>query len=111
MFCLSGPEEESEALFEDYKTYAKNDKSIYKHLSLATYYSYKGDAQSAIKRLKALFEGGKLSFLDHPFFEIDPLMDGIKDLPEFKTEMKNIESKFWKKHNQIKTELRVKGLI
>ncbi|MCK4408325.1 MAG: hypothetical protein KAV44_11660, partial [Bacteroidales bacterium] len=47
-----GLREESEKYFNDYKDYAENDKSIYKHLSLAVFYSYKGDTKNAIEQLK-----------------------------------------------------------
>jgi len=42
---------------------------------------------------------------------MEPLVDNIKDLPEFKKIMNNIETKFWKYHKQIRASLEEKGLI
>ena len=47
-----GLSKESEELFNHYKEYAENDKSIYKHFSLAVYYSYQGDTKKAIEHMK-----------------------------------------------------------
>ena len=42
---------------------------------------------------------------------MDPLMDNIKDLREFKKIFSEIESKFWNSHKQIKDSLEQKGLL
>jgi hypothetical protein len=41
---------ESEKYFNDYLDYAENDNSICKHLSLAVYFSFKGDTENALIR-------------------------------------------------------------
>jgi hypothetical protein len=45
------------------------------------------------------------------FVQMDPLLDNLKDLPEFKKLSKKIENKFWENHEDIKTSLEGKGLI
>ena len=45
------------------------------------------------------------------FLEIDPLIDNIKDLPDFKNTLRDIENKFWKSHKQIKVSLEEKELL
>ena len=42
---------------------------------------------------------------------MDPLTDNIKDLPEFKKIMSDIETKFWNYHKQIKASLEEKELL
>jgi hypothetical protein len=42
---------------------------------------------------------------------MDPLMDTVRDLPEFKKILSELESKFWKNHEQIKESLENKGLL
>ena len=44
--------DEGKNLLEDFREYAENDLSIYKHSSLALYYSFKGDSEKAIEHLK-----------------------------------------------------------
>ncbi len=112
-FVLSkmGLTEESEKLFRKYKDYAENDQSIYKHISLAMYYSYKGDTEKAAEHLKLFSEEDNYFYWTLIFTEIDPLVDNIKYLPEFKRIFKNIERKFWRSHKQIKASLEEKELL
>jgi len=106
-----GLTEESDKYFDDYKVYAENDKSIYKHLSLASYYSYKGDTEKAIEEMKLFSEQDNYFYWIIIFIEMDPLIDNIKDLPEFKKIFNDIESKFWKYHKRIKSSLEEKELL
>ena len=106
-----GLTEESEKYFNDYKDYAENDKSIYKHLSLAVFYSYKGDKQKAIEHMKLFSQQDNYHYWVVIFLRIDPLMDNIKDLPEFKKILNDIEIKFWNRHQQIKASLKEKELL
>ena len=103
--------EESEKYFSDYKEYAENDQSIYQHLSLAVYYSYKGDTKQALEQLKLFSEQENYHYWIVIFTPIDPLFDNIKDLPEFREILDDIETKFWDSHNKIKASLEEKELI
>jgi class 3 adenylate cyclase/TolB-like protein len=107
----NGFEEESEHFLNTYKAYAENDQSIYKHLSLSVYNSYMGNTDKAIKHLQLFSEQENYHYWTLIFVPIDPLVDNIKDLPEFRKIMKDIESKFWNSHQQIKTSLEEKDLI
>ncbi|MBE9511381.1 MAG: AraC family transcriptional regulator, partial [Bacteroidetes bacterium] len=106
-----GLTEESEKYFMDYKDYADNDKSVYKHLSLAVYYSYQGDTENAIENLELFSQQTNYQYLIIPFLQIDPLIDNIKDLPEFKKILSDMEIKFWNSHKQIKASLEEKDLL
>ncbi len=106
-----GLTEESEKYFREYKDYAENDKSIYKHLTLAAYYSYKGDTEKAIEHLKIFSQQNNYHYWTVIFTQIDPLVDNIKDLPEFKEIMNDIETKFWNNHKQMKASLEEKELL
>ena len=103
--------DESKKYLKDYKNYAENDKSIYQQLSLATYYSYSGDTEKAIEHLKLFSQQDNYHYWTIIFLNIDPLMDNIKDLPEYKQIIGEIETKFWNGHNQIKISLEDKGLL
>jgi hypothetical protein len=50
-------------------------------------------------------------YLIIPFLKIDPLMDNIKDLPEFKRILNDMESIFWNRHKQLKASLEEKDLL
>ncbi|MGZ2371645.1 helix-turn-helix domain-containing protein [Ancylomarina sp. YFZ004] len=106
-----GLAEESEKHFNDYFNYATKDKSIYKNLSLAMYYSQKGDAKKAIKHLELFSMEDNYQYWILLFLKIDPLIDNMKDEPEFKLILNKIESKFWKRHKQLKKSLDKKGLL
>ena len=103
--------DEFKKYLKDYKNYAENDKSIYQQLSLATYYSYSGDTEKAIEHLKLFSQQDNYHYWTIIFLNIDPLMDNIKDLPEYKQIIGEIETKFWNGHNQIKISLEDKGLL
>jgi tetratricopeptide (TPR) repeat protein len=103
--------EESEKYFSMYKDYAENDQSIYKHINLSMYYSYKGDTEKALEHLRLFSKEDHYHYWTIIFVEMEPLVDNIKDLPEFKKIMKDIETKFREYHKQIKASLEEKELI
>lgn len=106
-----GYKEEADSCFEEYKTYAENNKSIYKDLMLAMYYVYKQETEKAIEHFRLFSEQDNYHYWLILFFNMDPLVDDFKDLPEVKKIFKKTEDKFWKKHRRIKTSLKEKGLI
>lgn len=106
-----GFKEESERYFTKYKVFAENDQSIYRHMNLANYYSYIGETDKAIEHLELFSEEDNYYYWILVFTDIDPLVDNIKDLPEFKKIMKKIDEKFWDYHNRIKSTLKEKDLI
>jgi len=111
IFSKMGLTEESEKFFMDYKNYAENDNSVYKHLSLAVYYSYQGDTEKAIEHMELFSEQDSYHYWILIFIPIDPLIDNMKDLPEFEKIFNDMETKFWKRHTQIKASLEEKKLI
>ena len=107
-----GRPEESEEYFQEYLEYAENDQTVYKHLSLAAYYSYMGDTAKAIEHMDQFSEQEKYPYWYILFFRMnDPLFDNVDDLPEFKKIHRKIEVKFWRYHKQIKDSLKEKGLL
>ena len=106
-----GMKAESDALFNTYLGYAENDRSIYKDLSIAMYHSYKGDTQKALEHLKLFSQQDNYHYWTILFLEIDPLVDTLKELPEFQQLMDAIEKKFWEMHEKIKGSLEGKKLL
>ena len=107
-----GYEEESQRYFQEYREWAENDQSVYKHLSLAAYYSYMGDTEKAIEHMRLFSEQENYPYWYILFLDMDdPLFDPVADLPEFQRILSEIKVKFWSYHNQIRDSLREKGLL
>jgi hypothetical protein len=75
------------------------------------YYSYHGDTENAVEQLKLFSQQSNYHYWVILFLEIDPLVDNIKDLPEFRKILSEVEIKFRVYHDQIKASLKEKGLL
>jgi TolB-like protein/AraC-like DNA-binding protein/Tfp pilus assembly protein PilF len=106
-----GFEEEAENYLSKYSEFVKGDDSLYKELSLAMYFAYKGETDLAIEHIELFSEEDNYHYWTILFLEIDPVVDQLKDLPEFKQIVEKIKNKFWKNHDQIKESLAEKGLL
>ena len=111
VYSKVGRKAEAEELFAEYKAYAEIDNSIYKDVNLSMYYAYKGNSTKAIEHLRMFSKEDNYFYWIVLFLAIDPLVDNIKDLPEFKALEKEIEENFWLRHNEIKSALEEKGLL
>jgi len=105
-----GKKEEAQEFINSFKNYADNDKSIYKHLNLAGYYAYLGDDNKSIEHMKLFSKEENLKYWVL-LFDSDPIVEAVKDHPEFDKVMGDIEKKFWKTHEDIKVTLEEKGLL
>ncbi len=111
VYANVGLKAESDKFFDSYLNYANNDKSIYKNLSLAVYYAYKGDTEKTLEQMKLFAQQDNYMYWTLLFLKIDPLIDPVKDKPEFQQLLQEIETKFWKNHQRIKGSLEEKGLL
>ncbi|HYX07612.1 MAG TPA: helix-turn-helix domain-containing protein [Bacteroidales bacterium] len=111
VFNKMGKVEKSATLFNAYKKYADNDQTVYKHLSLAMYYSFHNDETNALRELRMFAKQDNFPYWITLFLPIDPLVDNIKELPEFNEIMKDIEMKFQENHQQIKVSLESQQLL
>ncbi|NQU80356.1 MAG: helix-turn-helix domain-containing protein [Bacteroidetes bacterium] len=111
VFSKMGLKEESERMFSEYKEYADNDRSIYKHLSLACYYSFKGEIDQAIENMRLFSEQHNYHYWTVTLLKIDPLIDNIIDHPEFNNIMNALETRFWDYHKEVRAALEEKGLL
>ena len=75
-----------------------------------TYYTYKGDVNQAMEHLRLFSKEDNYQYWVL-LLETDPSVDLIKNLPEFKETMNDIETKFWNNHDRIKISLEEKGLL
>ncbi len=111
VYAYMGLNEKSEQLLDNYFEYAQNNQSIYKNLSLASYYSVTGNTEKALEHLRLFKNEDNYFYWLTLFLEMEPLMDHIKDHPEFKKINKELIDKFWDYHAEIRTSLKEKKLI
>lgn len=102
---------ESKKYLENYMIDAKNNYSIYRDLNLSLMYSYQGDTEKAIEHLRLFAEQDNYYYWIILFVKIEPLIDNLKNNPEYMKLLNDIEVKFWKKHKQIKASLEEKQLL
>lgn len=109
VFLKMGQKEEVGPLIQDYKKFVDEDRSVYKHLELSSYYVFENNAKKALGELKIFSNEDK-----YPFwvllFDTDPQLDPIRSTPEFQQVMTGIKDKFWKYHDAIQADLELKGL-
>ena len=110
VFSKLGKQQEAAKYLDDFKEFADNDESNYKHLMFAGYYSYLQNTQESLKHLK-LFAQQDYFYWIVLFLETDPIMDPIADDPEYKKIMADIRDKFWDRHDEIKASLTDQGLL
>lgn len=111
VYSKMGFGEEGEKLMEEFRNYAENDHSIYKHSSLALFYSYEGEIEKAIEHLKLFSKENHYFYWTVLFMPIEPMFDNIIQLPEFKSATIQIEDNFQSWHQEIANSLQQKGLI
>jgi TolB-like protein/AraC-like DNA-binding protein len=110
VFSKMGFKEKSAELLNSYKKFADNDKSIYRNINLAVYYSYLGDVPKTIEHLQ-LFSSEENYAYWVLWHGMDTAFDPMKNNPEFQKAMRSVETKFWNTHKKIKVTLEEKRLI
>lgn len=106
-----GRHEQAKELFAGYLEFLETNDSVYKPLGYATYYAYLGDKALALEYLKTFSKQDYIQYWVILFLDQDPIVDGIKDNPEFQAAVKEIHQRFWKNHEVLKAELSEKGLL
>lgn len=106
-----GMEEEAAKYLEGFRDYANNDPSIYRELNLSMLAAFNGEEEKAVEHLKLFSQKENYHYWILLFYEMDPIINPLKDQPAFQSTMKKIETKFWERHQQIKRKLKEQGLI
>jgi TolB-like protein/AraC-like DNA-binding protein len=106
-----GRKEEAKKYFDRFLLYAEQDHSLYRNLSISAYYAYHGDTVQALNYMELFTNESDFQYWILLFFEMDPLVDHISQLPEFKVLFKKITSTFWDQHEAIRSSLEKQGLI
>ncbi len=105
-----GLKDDAAKFVTSFKDFSDRDQTIYKHMHLALYYLYQRNAQQALEHLKLFAKEDNYQYWILLLPE-DPIVDPIRNHPEFKKVIQTIETKFWDKHKEIRTSLEEKGLL
>ncbi len=97
-----GKRGEAKAYYDSHLVYSENDQSLYKELSLSSYYATVGDIEKAMDYFKAFSEQDNYQYWLVLFLEKDPILLQMKDHPDFKSTIKKINDKFWSEHEEIR---------
>ncbi|MDB4293575.1 AraC family transcriptional regulator, partial [Maribacter sp.] len=105
-----GLDREAENLFNDFSTYCEEDNSSYRSVNLVWKYAYEGKINQAIEQLKIFSEVGNYLYW-FLLIEDDPLINPLKNHPEFENIMQKIKDQFWQNQAQLRTSLEEKELL
>lgn len=106
-----GRETEAARFLDSFNVYTHVDHSIYKPLNQATAEAYRGNTEAAIDFLGAFSAEDHFHYWVLLFLERDPLMDGVKVDRRFRKIMQELESTFWKRHEETRRRLKGENLI
>ena len=98
-------------LMETFRRFGEADESIYKHLNLTAYYAYTDEPDRALEEFEKFAVQENFQYWIILLIEDEPLIENIKDRPEFKRILKQLKANFWNKHKEIKTDLQQQGLL
>ncbi len=105
-----GQTQKGKEFIENYRQYLDSDQTAYKELGLAMYYFHRGEVSRAMTHFRSFAQEDNIQYWIILFLQDDPMVDHVKDLPEFKQIMAEIDTKFWRTHQKILEELEEKGI-
>ncbi|MBT8323343.1 MAG: AraC family transcriptional regulator, partial [Eudoraea sp.] len=106
-----GLEEEAAAFYASYAAYCDKDESIYRSASTAGKYAQEGEYDKAIEQLKIFANQDNYQYWILLFMEKDPILEPLKQHPEFEGVMTKIKTRFWENQAKLKSSLEEKGLL
>lgn len=97
-----GANEKAAEYANRFKAFADADQTMYKDLHLASYASFTGDQQEAMRLFKTFAkEQDNFLYWIH-FMRGDPMLERLNTHSEFDETMALVERKFWSKHQEMK---------
>jgi TolB-like protein/AraC-like DNA-binding protein len=97
-----GEKKKGEDFIRQFKDYADQNRTMYKDLHLATYYAYEGDTNKGMELFKRFAKEQDNFLYWLLLMRTDPMTANLKKHPDFDAAMKEIETKYWKKHEELK---------
>lgn len=110
VYAQMGEEKLADEYRKKFKEFAdSNQSSIYLHLFRGLYFSNTGETKKAIEELDLFSKENNFQYWVL-LVEDDPLVDPLKNIPEFKVVIEKIKKRFWDNHKKIRDDLEDKGL-
>lgn len=105
-----GMEQKGKEFIESCREFFENNETVYRELVFAMYYFHIGETAKGMDFLRQFSKEDNIQFWIILFLTMDPILDDIKHLPEFKKIMNEIESKFWRNNQKIQEKLEEEGI-
>lgn len=106
-----GKMEEGRRYIDSYRGYLETDQTAYKNLGLTMYYVHEGEFEKALTHFRLFAKEDHIQYWVILFLNKDPIVDEIKNNPEFKKIWAGVEEKFWGNNAEIRTRLEEQGLL
>jgi TolB-like protein/AraC-like DNA-binding protein len=97
-----GQKEKAQWFLKEYQRYAESNLTMYKDLHLATLLAYQGQTDEAMKLFKRFAKEQDNFLYWLLLMPTDPTVSNLQKHPDFAAVMKDIERKYWKKHEEMK---------
>jgi TolB-like protein/AraC-like DNA-binding protein/Tfp pilus assembly protein PilF len=105
-----GMEQKGKEFIESCRDFFENNETIYRELALGMYNFNIGETAKGMEYLRTFSKEDNIQFWIILFLTMDPILDDIKHLPEFKKIMDEIESRFWRNNQKIQEKLKEEGI-
>ena len=86
-------------------------QSYYSYFDLAGVYAFKGDKEKAFENLRIFNQKKRMQMVDVLLFKIDPLLDRIRDEPEFQQILSDVEAKYQAEHERVRQWLEENDML
>lgn len=96
-----GEKEKAKEYIRQFKDYCEKMNTMYKDLQFAAYYAHIGQKQKGIELFERFAKEQDNFLYWILLMSADQLDHDLQDCPEFEPAMKEIERKFWKKHEEL----------
>lgn len=106
-----GREEEAQNFFKNYAEFCEADQSIYRSINLALMFAQNGDIEEGMRQLKEFAAQRNVQYWVVLFLADDPLIDPLKQHPDYKETIQLIKDRFWKNKADLEEDLKEKGLL
>jgi class 3 adenylate cyclase/TolB-like protein len=106
-----GREEEAKALFRNYAAFCEADQSIYRSINRSLMHAHEGDVEQGMEELKQFAAQSNYQYWVVLFLEDDPLIEPLKNHPDYEVTIQRIKDRFWKNKADLEEDLKDQGLI
>jgi len=110
-----GRNRESEEYIEKFKSLVPSDfyraMPYFAHYHFIALFSINSEKDNALQQQKLFLNEDSFPYWIIRVLKDDPFFDDIRDFPEFKKTLTEMETKFWDDHKRIRASLEEKGLL